>query len=80
LQSEANECVGALAGNQSAIDAKIMFADKGFDGDEVRSGLLMKSTGPVIPPKANRKNPLVCDYKADCPASAFTRQIVVNEK
>ncbi len=43
---------------------KIMLADKGFDSDDVRSALLMKGIGPVIPPKTNRKDPPACDFKA----------------
>ncbi len=41
-----------------------MLADKGFDSDDVRSALLMKGIGPVIPPKTNRKDPPACDFKA----------------
>ena len=43
---------------------KRMLADKGYDGDNVRSTLLMKDILPVIPPKANRKETIACDYKA----------------
>ena len=41
-----------------------MLADKGYDSDEVRSALLMKGILPVIPPKANRKEPIACDFRA----------------
>ena len=41
-----------------------MLADKGYDGDDVRSSLLMRGILPVIPPKANRKEPIACDFKA----------------
>jgi transposase len=41
-----------------------MLADKGYDGDDVRSSLLMKGILPVIPPKANRKEPIACDFQA----------------
>jgi transposase len=41
-----------------------MLADKGFDSNEVRSALLMTGITPVIPPKANRKNPPDCDFNA----------------
>jgi transposase len=43
---------------------KILLADKGFDGDDVRSSLLLKGISPVIPPRANRLNPPSCDFKA----------------
>ena len=42
----------------------MMIADKGYDGDEVRTGLLMRGILPVIPPKANRKEPIACDFRA----------------
>jgi transposase len=42
----------------------MMLADKGYDGDDVRSSLLMHGILPVIPPKANRKEPIACDFKA----------------
>lgn len=42
----------------------MMLADKGYDGDDVRSALLMRNILPVIPPKANRREPISCDFKA----------------
>ena len=41
-----------------------MLADRGYDSDEVRAALLMKGILPVIPPKANRKEPIACDFRA----------------
>lgn len=41
-----------------------MLADKGYDSDEVRASLLIKGILPVIPPKANRKEPIACDFRA----------------
>ena len=43
---------------------RLFLADKGYDGDDVRSSLLMRGIQPVIPPKSNRRNPPACDYKA----------------
>ena len=42
----------------------MMLAAKGYDGDDVRSALLMRNILPVIPPKANRREPISCDFKA----------------
>lgn len=41
-----------------------MLTDKGFDGDDVQSTLVLKGILPVIPPKANLKYLPVCDFKA----------------
>jgi len=41
-----------------------MLADKGYDSHEVRASLLIKGILPVIPPKANRKEPIACDFRA----------------
>ena len=41
-----------------------MLADKGYDSDDVRSSLLIKGIVPIIPPKANRKQPIACDFRA----------------
>jgi transposase len=40
-----------------------MLADKGYDGDDVRSRLLMKGILPIIPSKSNRKQSIECDFK-----------------
>ena len=40
--------------NLPITQPKMMLADKGYDGDDVRSSLLMHGILPVIPPKANR--------------------------
>jgi transposase len=42
---------------------RMMLADKGFDGDEVRCALLMRAILPVIPPRSNRVDPPSCDFK-----------------
>ena len=41
-----------------------MLANKGYDSDNVRTRLLLKGILPVIPPKANRKEPIACDFTA----------------
>ena len=41
-----------------------MLADKGYDSDDVRASLLLKGLLPVIPPKANRKQAITCDFRA----------------
>lgn len=42
---------------------RLFLADKGYDGDFLREELLTHGISPVIPPKANRKNPPVCDIR-----------------
>lgn len=41
-----------------------MLADKGYDSDDVRASLLLRGILPIIPPKANRKEPIACDFCA----------------
>ncbi|AHG49622.1 transposase (plasmid) [Rhizobium leguminosarum bv. trifolii CB782] len=43
---------------------RLFLADKGYDGDVIRAELLIHGIKPVIPPKANRKNPPSCDFNA----------------
>jgi len=43
---------------------RLLLADKGYDGDNIRDALLCSGIKPVIPPKANRKNPPACDFQA----------------
>jgi transposase len=43
---------------------RLFLADKGYDGDFLREELLIHGIRPVIPPKANRKNPPACDSRA----------------
>jgi len=40
-----------------------MLADKGYDSDAVRETLLLHGILPVIPPKANRRELIACDYR-----------------
>ena len=42
---------------------KALLADKGYDGDAVRENLLMHGILPIIPPKANRREPIHCDFR-----------------
>ncbi|GES53734.1 hypothetical protein Rhsp01_63500 [Rhizobium sp. NBRC 114257] len=41
---------------------RLFLADKGYDSDFLREELLIHGIRPVIPPKANRKNPPACDF------------------
>ena len=45
------------------VTPKALLADKGYDGDAVRSSLLMRGILPIIPPKSNRREPITCDYR-----------------
>ena len=43
---------------------RLFLADIGYDSDFLREELLIHEIRPVIPPKANRKNPPACDFQA----------------
>ncbi len=77
---------GGEASDTQAVDAlvampvanpKRMLADKGYDGDDVRGSLLIKGILPVIPPRANRKDPAACDFRVyrerNCNKRMFNR-------
>ncbi len=42
---------------------RLLSADKGYDGDEVRQGLLLRGILPIIPPCSNRKEAISCDFR-----------------
>ena len=44
------------------IDFEDLLADKAFDIDWLRAELNERGTVAVIPPKANRKQPIACDF------------------
>ena len=54
--------VDAAAERVGAIDEAV--ADKGFDGDRLRSGLIDRDVCPVIPNKRNRTDPWPFDEVA----------------
>jgi transposase len=41
-----------------------MLADKGYDGDDVRQNLLIHGILPVIPSRANRREPIPHDVES----------------
>lgn len=43
---------------------RLFLADKGYDSDALREELLIHGIKPVIPPRANRKDPPTCDFRA----------------
>ncbi|MCA1298077.1 transposase [Stappia indica] len=43
---------------------RLMLADKGYGGDTVRQSLRLAGISPVLPPKANRREPIRCDFRA----------------
>jgi transposase len=57
-----NRAVTALL-DMPVTKPKALLADKGYDGDAVREDLLRRGILPIIPPKANRREPLACDFR-----------------
>ena len=60
------------ASDYGAVDAlvaipvtkpKALLAAKGYDGDAVRENLLIRDILPIIPPKANRRLPIPCNFR-----------------
>ncbi len=49
--------------NMPVAKPKALLADKGYDGDAVREDLLWRGILPIIPPKANRREPAACDFR-----------------
>jgi transposase len=47
-----------------AAKPRLMLADKGYDGDEVRQSLLVHGILPVIPSRSNRREPVACDFQS----------------
>jgi transposase len=43
---------------------RLFLADKGYDSDALREELLIHGIRPVIPPRAKRKDPPACDFRA----------------
>ena len=41
-----------------------LLPDKGYDADRTRQSLEADKIEPVIPPRANHKNRIHCDFKA----------------
>ncbi|MFF2323305.1 transposase [Agrobacterium sp. NPDC058088] len=42
---------------------RLFLADKCYDSDALREELLIHGIRPVIPPRANRKDPPACDFR-----------------
>lgn len=52
----------AADGLVDGIDMDALLADKGFDNDRLRALLDKAAIKAVIPPKADRKTPILCDF------------------
>ena len=48
------------------IDPGALIGDKAYDADQLIDTLNRRQISPVIPPKANRKNPRACDFALYC--------------
>ncbi len=50
----------------AGIEIGALIGDKGFDNDWLRQELDNRGTAAVIPPKANRKSAIPCDFAMYC--------------
>jgi putative transposase len=44
------------------VNPEAFIGDRAYDADPLRDALAHREITPVIPPKANRKTPLPCDF------------------
>jgi transposase len=54
-------------------DLGALIADKAYDADPLIDTLNRREISPVIPPKANRKNPRACDFALYCERNLVER-------
>ncbi len=55
------------------VDPGALIGDKAFDADTLLSSLEQRKITPVIPPRANRKEPRDCDYALYCERNLIER-------
>ena len=55
------------------LEPDALLADKGYDSDALVAGLEERGITPVIPPKANRKNPRNTDFALYCERNLVER-------
>ena len=55
------------------VDPGALIGDKAFDADPLISSLEQRDITPVIPPRANRKEPRACDYVLYCERNLIER-------
>jgi transposase len=55
------------------VDPEALIGDKAYDADPLIDILNRREITPVIPPKANRKNPRACDFALYCERNLVER-------
>jgi len=55
------------------VDPGALIGDKAYDADPLIDTLNRRQISPVIPPKANRKNPRACDFALYCERNLVER-------
>lgn len=55
------------------VDPGALLGDKAFDADSFIDALAARDITPVIPPKANRKEPRSCDFALYCERNLIER-------
>jgi transposase len=56
-----------------SADPDALLGDKAYDADPLIDTLTQRGITPVIPPKANRKAPRVCDFALYCERNLIER-------
>jgi transposase len=55
------------------VDPDTLLGDKAYDADPLINTLAQRGITPVIPPKANRKQPRACDFALYCERNLIER-------
>lgn len=55
------------------VDPEALIGDKAYDAASLRDALAQREIIPVIPPKANRKIPVLCDFALYCERNLVER-------
>ncbi|MFT8797062.1 transposase [Zymomonas mobilis] len=76
--------VSDYSGSDSLIDIPVttprcFLADKGYDNDRLREKLLFRGIFPIIPPRSNRKKPILYNLQSHKDRNRIERMFKISE-